>query len=259
MRYAIVPRDPELVRDAREAGFDYVEVPVRCILHPREPRSVFEDAAAKYLDAGLPVEAHNGFLSGPLFCVGPEANPGDVEEYAATCFERMAALGSKVMVFGSGGARAIPDGWPREKAVEQFVALLARLGPLAEANGVELLVEPLARCECNFVNTVEEGAELARASGSPAVGVIADSRHWTRNGEGAETIAAAKDCLRHVHVATLPNCKVPGVEPFDFGPFLRALRQTGYDGRITIEAGVDDPVGRVEVLRNALSILKSRF
>ena len=258
MRYAINTRDPEVARDAREAGFDYVEVQVENILHPRESRSVFEDAAAKFRDAGLPVEAHNVFLSGPLVCVGPEANPGAVEEYAATCFARMAVLGSKVMVFGSGGARAIPDGWPREKAVEQFVALLSRLGALASANGVELVVEPLARTVCNFVNTVDEGAELARASGSPAVGVIADSRHWTRNGEGPETIAAAKDRLRHVHVATLPNCKVPGVEPFDFGPFLRAVRATGYDGRVTIEAGVEDPVGRIDVLRKALSILKSQ-
>ncbi len=258
MRYAVNTRDPEVARDAREAGFDYVEVQVENILHPREPKSVFEDAVAKFRDAGLPVEAHNAFLSGPLVCVGPEANPGAVEEFAATCFERMAALGSKVMVFGSGGARTIPDGWPREKAVEQFVALLARLGALAAANGVELLVEPLARCVCNFVNTVDEGAELARACGSPVVGSIADSVHWTRNGEGAETIMAAKDKLRHVHVATFPNRKAPGVEPWDFGPFLRAVRATGYDGRVTIEAGVEDPVGRVDVLRKALSILKSQ-
>lgn len=257
MRYAITTYDPEVIRDAREAGFDYVEVQTPFILHPTEPRSVFEDAAAKILAAGLPVESHNLFLAGPLACVGPEATHGAIEEFAATCFERMAAIGSKVMVFGSGWARSVPEGWPHEKAREQFIALLARLGPLAEANGVELVVEPLARVECNFLNTVDEGAEFARESGSPAVGVLADNFHWERNGEGAGTILAAKDKLRHIHVATFPNRKVPGVEEYDFAPFFKAVRATGYDGRVTVESSINDPAGRVEAFRKALDILNS--
>ena len=71
------------------------------------------------------------------------------------------------------------------------------------------------------------------------------------------SVKAGADTLR-IHVATFPNQEVPGAEPWDFGPFLRAVRATGYDGRVTIEAGVDDPAGRVDVLRKALSILKRR-
>lgn len=256
MRYAINTCDIDAIRDARDAGFDYVEVPVKEILRPGEPKSAFEDAAAKFRDAGLPVETHNIFLSGPLVCVGPEATHDAIEEFAATCFERMAELGSKTMVFGSGWARAIPEGWPRANAAEQFTALLARLGALAAGFGVELVVEPLARVECNFVNTVDEGAAIARASGSPAVGVLADSFHWERNGEGADTILAARDRLRHAHVATAPNRRVPGVEPYDFSPFFKALRAAGYDGRVTIESSIAEPAGRVEAFAKALEILK---
>ena len=56
MRYAINTCDIDAIRDARDAGFDYVEVPVKEILRPGDPKSAFEDAAAKFRDAGLPVE-----------------------------------------------------------------------------------------------------------------------------------------------------------------------------------------------------------
>ena len=162
-----------------------------------------------------------------------------------------------VVVFGSGGARKLPEGWPKERADEQFVALLSRIGPLAERHGVTIAVEPLARVECNYLNTVDEGARLARAAGSPAVGVVADCYHWARNGEPAETILAAKGVLVHAHLATMPSRKAPGLEPYDFVPFFRALLAAGYDGRVSIEGGLPPPETRVAGLRAALDILRA--
>ena len=118
-------------------------------------------------------------------------------------------------------------------------------------------MEPLARVECNYLNTVDEGARLARESGSPAVGVLADSFHWARNGEPADTILAAKDRFLHCHVATLPNRKAPGMEDYDFLPFFRALAAIGYDGRVTIEGGLPPPEERVAGLRRALEVLRA--
>ena len=257
MRYAVCSNDPAVIADSREAGFDYVEAPVWDLIRPAETQSAFEDAVARYRDAGLPVESLNMFLAGELRCVGPEANHDDVVAYATIVFERMRAAGIGLMVFGSGWTRKIPEGWTKEKAVGQFVSLLSRLGPLAKENGVELVVEPLARVECNFINTVDEGAELARASGSDAVGVLADSFHWDRNGETADTILAAKDRFRHAHVATIPNRLFPGAEKHDFGPFFRALAAIGYNGRVTIEGKLPDPEKRPEALRKALETLRA--
>lgn len=257
MRYAITTAAPPALRDAREAGFDYAEVATIQALMPDRPESEFEDAAAALLASGLPVESHNCFLPGNLRCVGPGADHAAIEDWAEICFRRMNKLGSSVMVFGSGAARTIPDGWPREKAEEQFAALLGLLGRRAAAHGVSLVVEPLARVECNFVNTVDDGARLARASGSDAVGVLADNVHWERNGEAADTIVSSADRFRHAHVATLPSRLVPGVEPHDFGPFFAALRAIGYDGRVSVEAWIPEPERRVERLRAALGILRA--
>ena len=258
MRYAICTNDPAVAADAREAGFDYIEASVPNFVKPFESDAAFEEGLAAYRSARLPVESANLFLPRELRCTGPDAVPMDrLADYAETVFRRLAAAGVPIVVFGSGGARKLPDGWPKEKADEQFVALLARIGPLAERHGVRIAVEPLARVECNYINTVDEGAALARASGSPAVGVLADSYHWARNEETADTILAAKDRLIHAHLATMPNRKAPGVEPYDFAPFFRALVAAGYDGRVTIEGGLPGPENRVDGLRKALDTLRA--
>ena len=256
MRHGLSSFDPEPLADAREAGFDYAEVPVSELIKPGEPQGAFEDAAARFLAAGLPIESCNMFLAPGLRCTGPDADHARIADYAAGVFARLRAAGAATMVFGSGWARAVPDGWPRERADEQFTSLLASLGPLAEAEGVSLVLEPLARVECNFLNTPEEGARFARESGSAAVGVLADSFHWLRNGEGPETIAAARDRFRHAHVSTVPGRLMPGREPCDLGPFFGALAAIGYDGRVTVEAKAEPPEGRAEKLRLALAAMR---
>lgn len=258
MRYAVCSNDPAVIAESREAGFDYVEVSVPSFVKPFEPEDVFAETLAAYRAGGLPIESANLFLPRELRCTGPDAQPLDrLAEYAETVFRRLSSAGVPIVVFGSGGARKLPEGWPKEKADEQFVALLSRIGPLAERHGVVVAVEPLARVECNYINTVDEGAALARASGSPAVGVLADCYHWARNEEGAETILAAKDRLVHAHLATMPSRKAPGMEPYDFGPFFRALAAAGYDGRVTIEGGLPPPEARVDGLRRALEELRA--
>ena len=258
MRYAICSSDPVQISDAREAGFDYVEAWAPALTKPGESESAFDDAAAEILRGGLPVESVNGFIVQGLVCIGPDADHGKIAAYADEVLRRLAKAGGSVCVFGSGWARNIPEGWPREKAEEQFASLLAVLGPIASSHGVKIAVEPLRAAECNLVNTVDEAARFAHAVGSPAVGALADSFHWTQNGETADTILAAKDCFFHSHVATAAARKAPGMEPCDFSPFFRALAAIGYDGRMSVE-GTMPPEGpdRVSAFRRAVETLRA--
>jgi hypothetical protein len=41
--------------------------------------------------------------------------------YVAKAFDRVARLGVRIVVFGSGGARRVPEGYPRDDAVRQMV------------------------------------------------------------------------------------------------------------------------------------------
>lgn len=259
MKFGICTIDPLLAAEAREAGFDYLEVPVPALQKPLEGEDAFLRAMEEASGLALPVEASNGFFDfdGSLRCIGPDADMKRLEDYCETLFARSARAGIRLLILGSGNARAIPDGWPREKAEGQFAELLARIGPRAAAHGIEIAIEPLARVECNFVNTVDEGAGFARTCGSSAIGVLADFFHWNRNGESQDTIVSSKDRFMHVHLATTPNRLLPGLEDCDFSAFFAALSAIGYDGRISLECRFPPPEGRAEVLCRVLQSLKS--
>lgn len=224
----------------KSAGGDYIEESVQGFLVPDRPESEFRPKAEAAAGAHLPVPACNSFLPGALKSVGPEARPDEIASYAGTAFRRAREIGITTVVFGSSGSRTIPDGFDRAEARRQFVALLRRLGPVAEANGIVIAVEPLNRDETNFINTVAEGAAIVREAGHPNVRLLADIYHMLRENEGPDALVAAGPLLRHVHVAERERRTPPGAAGDDFRPYLRALRRAGYAGAISIECGWSD-------------------
>jgi sugar phosphate isomerase/epimerase len=65
-----------------------------------------------------------------------------IARYAETAFRRASEAGVEIVVFGSGGARTAPEGYPKKKAIEDFVIALRKVGALAEGHGVSVVVEP---------------------------------------------------------------------------------------------------------------------
>ena len=179
--------------------------------------------------------AANVLLPATLKCVGPDVDYARLDRYAGNVFRRANGIGMTLIVFGSAGARMIPEGFSATKAFEQYVDLLRRFGPLAEANGVTLVVEPLNRGECNLVNTVIEGAEAVRRANHPAVKLLVDIFHMLRNGESPDDIEKVGPLIRHAHVAENRDRAAPGTNGDDFRPFLRALYRTGYNERLALE------------------------
>ena len=76
------------------------------------------------------------------------------------------------------------------------------------------------------------------------VGLLVDGYHWALERESADDIVAAGPLLCHAHIATYQTRLAPGAEPCDFGPFFQALKEGGYDGRISIEGQWDDLAGQ---------------
>jgi len=192
--------------------------------------------------AGIPCEACNNFFPRTLRLTGADANLALAMDYAERAFERAAGLGAKTVVFGSGPAKNIPEGFPMEKGYEQFVTLLKKAGPLAADMGLTIAIEPLRRFECNFINTFEEGCVLAEKVDHPAVKVLVDYYHFT---EEEDTTAALAEFgakwLTHVHFANPAGRISPAPDDgCDHSVFTDALKATGYDGRISCEAYTDD-------------------
>ena len=241
----------------RNTGADFLEENVQGFLIPLQPDAEFAPKLAQAQASPLPVRTASLFLPGALKCVGPAVDLKAILRYADVAFSRAAQTGIEVIVFGSGGSRQVPDGFPPDQALEQFVDLLKRLGPLAQTHGVRLTVEPLSRGDCNLINTLDDGLAAVRQCDHPRVGLLADIYHMTQNGETPDAIVRAGSFLWHVHIAEHAKRTAPGVAGDDFDPFLRALRQIEYKGMISIECmGINSPddAGRaVQELRRQLA------
>jgi sugar phosphate isomerase/epimerase len=222
------------------AGVAFIEENVQKLLVPADGDAAFAPLLAAVKATALPVKAANCFLPGSLPCTGPQVDMARLLRYGEVAMRRAEQVGITTIVFGSGGARKIPDGFSRDKAKEQFVAALKGLGPLAQRHGVTVVVEPLNKAECNFINSVGEGAELVAAADHPHIRLLADIYHMLRDDEPASAIARHGHLLRHVHIAEKEKRTAPGVCGDDFKPYLRALREAGYAGAISIESRWDD-------------------
>src|SRR5438045_2166312 len=107
----------------------------------------------------------------------------------------------RVIVFGSGAARACPPDWDRADAERQIGEHLARWSVWARACGVTLALEPLRYEETNTLNTVVEGGALVRGIAASGATLLADLYHMARNGEPPDSILPWASLLSHTHVA----------------------------------------------------------
>jgi sugar phosphate isomerase/epimerase len=220
----------------KAAGADFLTLGVSDALMPDKPETEFAKSLERIKAAPLPVLACNSFIRpAHLRCVGPEANHDQILDWAETTFRRMKQTGGKFIVFGSGGARKIPEGWTKEKADEQFVALLQRMGPLAENHGITVTVEQLQASECNYINRIGEAATLIRAAKHPNIRLLADLFHMVRMDDTPADLKAAMDVVVHVEIAEKKDRTAPGIQGDDFRPFFHVLREANYKGAISIE------------------------
>lgn len=233
----------------KAGGADFLTASVGDLLAPDQPDSKFEENLAALKDCPLPILACNGFIRpAHLRCVGAEANHELILEWADTTFRRMKRVGGKFIVFGSGASRQLRDGWPKEKADAQFVDLLKKMGPLAEAQGIVVTIEQLQARECNYINRISEAAHLIRSAGHPSIRLLADLYHMASMGDTPEDLKAAMDVVVHIEIAEKEGRTAPGVSGDDFRPFFKVLRDSGYQGAINIEGRWKE-----EQIRNAFN------
>lgn len=228
------------------AGYDYVEASVAPVLKPEQPEEAILPGLQESLAASsLTPEAFNVFLPGDLKVVGPQVDAPRQERYLTSAFARVASLGGKIVVFGSGGSRNVPEGVDRANAERQIVEFLRRAGPLAAAQNVTVAIEPLNRGECNIINSVAEGMEYVQAVSHPNIQVLSDLYHVALEGQSFEETRAAGPALRHVHVAGAEGRRAPNAEDVDYlTPYFRVLKEMGYDGRVSVEGGWTDLPGQ---------------
>jgi sugar phosphate isomerase/epimerase len=223
----------------KTAGFDYMEV------HTSEVAALsdadYEKAAARFKQVGLPVLAANLFIPADIKVTGPNIDKERQMEYLRRALDRVSRLGVRLVVFGSGGARQVPEGFSKQEAFQQLVDFGKRAAPEARSRNITIAIEPLRQQESNIINNTAEALKWVNAVNDPNIQLMIDYYHFQVEKEDPSAILKVKDHLRHLHMAN-PNGRVMPLkwDEYDYGPFFGVLSQIHYDRLISLEASTKD-------------------
>ncbi len=243
----------------KEVGYDFIENGVASALMPDKGEEPWKKQRDIVRALPIPLRSCNGFLPGKFRLTGEKASFEAPLAYAEKACRRADEVGLKVIVFGSGGARNAPKGFPKEKAVEQFTDFCKRLAARIADCKVCVILEPLQPKEANFLNFVSEGQEICRRVGSPRLRLLADIFHMEQGGESASSIEkAGAQLLLHCHIAekgprTAPGMSADGAE---FRPYFAALKKIGYTGGVSCECGWGKKQDLRKNLEKALRVMR---
>jgi sugar phosphate isomerase/epimerase len=242
---------------AKQAGCTYIEDGVTNMLMPLKPDGDF-NRHIEIITAAKPLEirACNVFIPSDMPLVGDFVNHESILKYAATAFQRAKKLGVKIIVLGSGRARKIPDGFERTKAKEQFISFCSLLGPLAANHNIAVAIEQLNRSETNFINTLQEAAEIVEAVHHPNIKMMCDIYHALRENDPASEIIKYKEHLIHCHIAEKETRTPPGTKGDDFTSYFHALKKIRYMGAISLECNWKNIEGEIGL---AVRVVKEQF
>jgi sugar phosphate isomerase/epimerase len=144
-------------------------------------------------------------------------------------------LGGDLMVFGSPAQRRIPAGKSKADAADFAVETFRAAAPAIADSGVRLCLEPLAPPEADFLNTCAEAVELLDRIDHPNFVLHQDVKAMSSEVDPIPTLIhrhAARTAHFHANDA---NRRGPGFGDTDFKPIFKALKDSKYDGWVSVE------------------------
>ena len=221
-------------------GFDFAELTVGSVADLSSDE--FEEVKKLLADYSISVPAFNCFIPGNIPLTGEEVSYEKIEEYLQLVMKRMGEMGGKYVVFGSGSARKVPEGFSRNKAIIQLENFLKMCNKYGKKHDIIIAIEHLNKKETNIINSVKEGYELAKKINLPHIKVLADSYHMFEESESFDILEEVNNDLVHVHIADKDR-KYPGEivdQGVDFEKFFKTLKSIGYDENISLECSFSD-------------------
>lgn len=213
-------------------GFDAVEVPV---FHEDQAR--FARLGRQLDDLGLARTAATA-----LMAEHDPISPDPAVRRGATDLLRRridcaAAVGASLIVgplhsaLGSFSGKPPTSGeWARS------VEVLRAVCPQAADLGVGLSIEFLNRFECYLLNCAADTVRYVADVGHPACGMLFDTFHaHIEEKDSARAFAAHAGAVNHVHIAENDR-GTPGAGQVAWDRIFPAIRASGYDGYLTVEA-----------------------
>ncbi len=132
------------------------------------------------------------------------------------------------------------------------------LGEYALKHNTTVILEPLNRKEAHYLRQVADAAAICRDSKSAGVKCMGDFWHMQEEtSDYAALMAAGKEYLQHVHIASRGRRIMPGEdgEADNYISGFRALKEIGYPHYVSFECGTKGDrqqtvTAAVELIRN---------
>lgn len=238
----IAYQDEARIRIGKSSGLDFIETSFSDL--GRADKNALEGFAALLSELAIPCVSTNGMLSKDYRITGPDADHVKASDFIYRTLELSAKkIGYRYVVFGSSGARNVPDGFSREKASEQIVRFLAdHVAPAMREFGVTCLIEELCPTETNIIQSCAEAMKIIDQVNLPEIRLLIDYYHTEISGEPVESLQAFVPYTCHVHIASPSNSRrFPQInDGDDYGKFFNILRNGGYkEKNISLEGGAN--------------------
>src|SRR3954465_4835575 len=238
----------KLFKQFKKWGFESVEIPVEDLSHI-DPAHVKRE-----LDK-------NGLVCGSVCaCMGPDRDlRGTAKQqktglaYMKPLIDQMVVLDCPSFIGPVYSAVGRADAVPPAEYKQQWKAVVNNLRTLcdyAEKKGRQVCLEPLNRFETDFINTCDQGLQMIKDVGSPALRLHLDTFHMNiEEKDQGKAIRKAGKLLGHFH-ACGSDRGTPGNDHIDWKPIAKALKTVGYKGDAVIESFTTD----VKVIARAAAI-----
>lgn len=222
-----------------QSGYDYLELPLAQIMALSEAE--FDELLQKIKSSGLPCETCNNFFPAHIRITGPSVKPEAIRTYVKSALIRAKKLGAKRIVFGSSGAKNVPEGFSMEEAWQQIVQCLQIVDEELAGSDILIVIEPLNKLESNIVCLAKEGLTLAKEVACPHIRLLIDYYHLQMEQEPLSIVGKTGQFLQHIHIANPTGRVYPATnDGVDYIPFFKALKNNGYNQRVSVEAYSQD-------------------
>ena len=237
---------------ASRYGFDGIEV------HLRDPHDVdWEEMVELSRRYSLPVTTlGTGMAAGMdgLTFTDPAAGVRIRAVERVKEHIRLAARLSSAVTIGVLNGRLGSNLEQAAQGREHHLACLKECCHAAADAGVSLLLEPLNRYECDWLNTTADALSIIAQLGFANLKYLADTFHMNIEEENiAASVRRAGSVLGYIHLVDSNRCG-PGQGHLPFGEVLNALIEVGYDGYLSLECLPKPDAERA--IKNSLSYIK---
>ena len=223
--------------DIAACGFDTAELDL-CEIAAMDTKT-FSKFYEKAMQSGLTFEVFSGLLPLTVRIHGEDFDQEKWLAHVERASRRAALLGARMIPFGAGKCRSIPEGTDVPAARRRTAEFIGRICDIFQKYSLDLVIEPLGPANSNFLNYVGETAAFAASLGKENCHTMCDLRHMYKTEDAFEAICENRKEIRHAHI-DYPMGELRRFpqenDGYDYGPYFDALLHSGYREILTIEA-----------------------